>query len=151
MRPTSALASVLLVLAAVAGCGLGQAGQNGPAAAPPPQPTSATLQQSCVIESGGIDLGLGDYPPKYQVTLTNNTGGPVTLIDITTAFLLNGVQQTSDQQDATGTILEGQSLTWTYTLPSNLDTIESAGTDSGGNPLYTLNPGLTCQAVQFNQ
>ena len=142
--------------------------------ASPPQPapvdTSAALDGNCVMGYESPTIGSdgfvqSDYrgfqagPPTgstidgdywapamaYQLTLTNNSGVTADVAQFAVVFYdATGTEVGSDQQDATGFITPGQSLTWTELSDSAVD-----GTGDGGSDPNIPVAAATCQLVQW--
>lgn len=101
------------------------------APAPAPVSTAATVTGTCtpglvdtsqrsaftsVSVTSGVPWQDGDeIHPGYQVTLTNTGNTTADVGGIAVIFYSQGTETGSDQENATGLIAPGQSLTWTET------------------------------------
>jgi hypothetical protein len=138
-------------------------------AAPSPVDTSASVTGHCVMgyESPTVDSNgfpQSDYsgfqagPPEgsiidgnywapamaYQLTLTNDSGNTADVAGFAVVFYdASGAEAGSDQQDGTGFITPGQSLTWAELASRAVD-----GSGDGGVANIPI-AAATCQLVQW--
>jgi hypothetical protein len=101
-------------------------------------------------------------PPSYTVTLTNTSSVPADVNEIVTIFNTAAeTEMASDQESAGGVIAPGQSLSWSFPVPSDLlaapiqDGTVTASIDDGtvmqnaGDPLEVVD--VLAQSCQFEQ
>ncbi|HUY52678.1 MAG TPA: hypothetical protein VMV92_44420 [Streptosporangiaceae bacterium] len=139
-----------------------------PSSAPAPVSTAATVTGTCVMgyewtpnstnaASGTFVAGPpaaetsnGDSALAYQVTLTNSSGSTADVGGFAVAFYSGGTEVGSDQEQATGLITQGQSLSWTViedqTVHGYGDDPDQALAQTGSIPAS----GTTCSFVQWS-
>jgi hypothetical protein len=117
-----------------------------PVAAPAP-PGTATVTGTCTLPPAPPPFDANTTGPPsltYTVTLTDTSAADANVAQITSTFSgADGSELTSDQEDASGTILPGQSLSWTFPLPSQLvsapvqaGTVSAAQANAPGSQMY---------------
>jgi hypothetical protein len=171
-------AAVVVMAAGLAGCGqhnfsaLSVAASPPAIAATPPQPspvsTAARLSGNCVMGyewtpnstdaangvfiSGPPTPGTSDGDPTlaYQLTLTNDSGNTADVGGFAVVFYSGSTEAGSDQEQASGFITPGQSLSWTVIEDH---TVHGYGDDPNQQLAQTADipaGAATCQLVQWS-
>jgi len=160
MKVSVLIATLAVVGLSACGSAVGETGQVA-------QPVSVALAAQCkIVEYPQPNLkalnaqdnswGTSEYetsdlapglPPIYTVTLTNDTSGPVTVSEITSAFFAGVAELTSDSEAISGTIASGYSLSWNFALPEQ---ITSYVEDVNGNPAVYSTSATSCHVETWN-
>jgi hypothetical protein len=146
-----------LAVLALAGCGSA------------PVSTTAALTGNCTMPPAPLPWDASTssgptLPLEYTMTLTNTSAVDGNVSQIVTAFSdASGSEMTSDQQGASGVILPGQSLTWSFPLPDQLisapvqvGTVSQRQADAPGSQMYAGDEldsesilAATCQLAEW--
>ena len=171
---TGMTAAAAVIACGAAGCASASPARTAASATlpqPAPVNTSATISSNCVMgyespttNSSGFPQS-GDYsnfqagPPMgstidgtylapamaYQLTLTSTSNVTADVTGFAIVFYdTSGAETGSDQQDGTGFITPGQSLTWTELANQAVD-----GDGDGGTDPNIPVTAATCQLVQW--